>query len=176
MRSLTEHPPMTIALAALAACTTLALAAVLVPSTIFHGSAVSAEMPAARPLVLPLREKQPLEAYDVVFEKPLFNPGRQIDPAPVQEPAKSALPPLSDYRLVGLVLARGSRLALVERRSAKQVVTLHAGDELDGRRVESIGEDGVHVSGGAAPELLAIPRVNGVTRSGSKDVAGEKRR
>lgn len=167
---------MTIALAALTACAMLTLGAVLVPSTLFHGSVTSAELPAARGLALPAADSRPLEIYRVIFEKPLFNPGRQADPAPVQEQAKSALPPLSDYRLVGLVLTRGAKLALVERRNAKQVVTLHPGDELDGRHVESIGEDGVRVSGGPVPELLAIPRISGVTRSGTKDVAGEKRR
>lgn len=71
---------------------------------------------------------------------------------------------LSEYRLAGVVLAAGTKLALVERRSAKQVVTLHVGDDLDGRRVEDITTEGVRLNGGSTHELLAVPRLNGVSR------------
>ncbi len=171
MTRLGELPPATIALGAAAGCGAIALLAVLLPATLFFRDTATASVAPSHPATLPLADIRPFEDYNAVFERPLFNPGRQADPRPPAETAKSQLPALSDYRLVGIVLMKGVKIGLVERLSGKQVVTLHPGDALDGRRVDDIGPDGIRFSGGAMPELLAMPRLNGISRSGSKDVA-----
>lgn len=174
MKRLGDFPPLTIALGAATGCGALALLAVLLPATLFFRDAPSANIATPRLAALPPPDTRPFEDYDQVFERSLFNPGRQADPKPPADAAKSQMPALSDYRLVGIVLMKGVKLGLVERRSTKQVVTVHPGDALDGRRVDDISADGIRLSGGAAPELLAMPRVNGISRSGSKDVAAGK--
>jgi hypothetical protein len=171
MKPLGEFSPVTIALGAAAGCGAVALLAVLLPATFFLQDTASANVGMPHMTALPPSDVRPFEDYNGVFERPLFNPGRQSDPKPAAEAAKSQMPALSDYRLVGIVLMKGVKLGLVERRSAKQVVTVHQGDTLDGRRIDDIGPDGIRFSGAAAPELLAMPRVNGISRSGSKDVA-----
>jgi hypothetical protein len=164
MSAIADHPPATIASVVLASIAAFALTMTFLPSTLFLGDR---ELPAPirlKRISLPSLDIAPFEHYGIVFEKPLFNPGHEPDPAPAAEAAKSALPALSGYRLAGLVLAGRLRMALVERRDAKQTITLHIGDDLDGRRVEDITAEGVRLSNGSARELLAVPRVNGVSR------------
>lgn len=164
MMRLGTFPPLTIALAAAAGAGLLALILVLAPSIVFAPHAAAGIRP-LRAIALPPADARPFEDYAAIAAKPLFNPARQKDPLPPPEgEEKDVLPPLSDYRLVGIVIARESKLALVERRAAKQVVTLHTGDDLDGRRVDDIRPNGVVLSGGAAPELLAIPKADGKSR------------
>jgi hypothetical protein len=174
MKRFGELPPATIALGAAAGCGAIALVAVLLPATLFARDKASAGVTVPHLTALPPAESRPFEDYDAVFERPLFNPGREADPKPPAEAAKSQLPALSEYRLVGIVLMKGVKLGLVERRSSKQVVTVHPGEALDGRRVGDIEADGIRLSGGAGPEVLAMPRASGISRSGSKDVAAQK--
>jgi hypothetical protein len=170
--SLSGRPPLLTMTSALAAVVGLiALLMVLLPTALFGGGAPTnsvtpPHVPAIARLDLPT-----LETFKGIIDRPMFNPGRAPDPQPPAEAAKSALPALSDYKLVGLVLTKGTKIALVERRQAKQIVTLHPGDEIDGRHVEDIGSDGVHLSGGPVRELLSMPRIAGISRSGRKDAA-----
>ena len=174
MKRLGELPPATIGLGAAAGCGAIALVAALLPATLFFRDTASADIAVPPLTALPRVDVRPFEDYNTVFERPLFNPGRQADPKPPAEAAKSQLPALSEYRLVGIVLMKGVKLGLVERRSSKQVVTVHPGDALDGRHIDDIGADGIRLSGGTGAEVLAMPRVNGISRSGSKDVAAGK--
>lgn len=170
--NLSGRPPLLTMISAFAATVGLiALIMVLLPTAIFgSGAPVSSVTPPHVPSIAQL-DLPAFEAFNDIIDRPVFNPGRAPDPQPPAEAAKSALPALSDYKLVGLVLTKGTKIALVERRQAKQIVTLHPGDEIDGRHVEDIGSDGVHLSGGPVRELLSMPRIAGISRSGQKDAA-----
>lgn len=175
MRRFAELPSGTSALAAAAAVALLLLVAVLLPATLFGSDGAVADVAAVQLPRMPVASARPFEDYKAVFEKPVFNPNRQADPAPVAEQAKGALPALSDYRLVGVMLMGGTKLALIERRSTNQAVTLRPGEEIDGRHVEDILQNGVRFSGGDASEFLEMPRIGGFSRKSSKDVAAEKK-
>jgi len=164
-----RFPPLMAVSAAGAAMGLLALLLVLLPATLFSGGAATTSVTLPREPKLAAVEIPPFREFEDVIDRPLFNPARAPDPLPPAQAAKSALPALADYRLVGIVLMKGTKLALVERKQAKQVVTLHPGDELDGRRVENIGSDGVELSGGPVRELLAMPRISGISRSDRAD-------
>jgi hypothetical protein len=161
-----KFPPLTIAAAAAAALGLLALMLTPVPATLFGGGAATAGVAMPQAPSLSAVEIPAFVEFRAIAEKPLFNPGRAPDPSAPDVAAKSALAPLSDYRLAGVVLSGDTKLALVERRQSKQTVTLRPGDTLDGRHVDAIAPDGVHMSGGPAPELMAMPRVPGISRSG----------
>lgn len=132
----------------------LALSLSLLPSLV---PGRQAELRPLRAVALPASDRRPLADYAATVEKPLFNPGRRKD-APVTSAAPAELPPLFFYRVVGVVIAAESRFALVERKAESEVVTLHVGDDLDGRHVDDIRRDGIVLSGPAGRELLAIPR------------------
>src|SRR6185295_7450981 len=112
---------------------------------------------AVMPDKLPALDPPPLGSYAAIAERPLFNPGRVKDvAAPAAQPE---LPPLSDYRLVGLVVGPDTQRALVAR--GAETLSLKPGDDLDGRRVASIGRRGVTLNANGHEELLAFPRSGG---------------
>lgn len=106
---------------------------------------------------LPALDPPPLATYAAIAERPLFNAGRMKDPAAAPADTGPALPPLSDYRLVGLVIGPETQRALVTRGSG-ETLNLKPGDDLDGRRVASIGPRGVTLSAHGQDEVLAFPR------------------
>lgn len=102
----------------------------------------------------------PLAVYDVVSERPLFNPGRLADPeveAPGRPSSTPALGDLSQFRLVGLVGDSITQLALIQKIGGK-LATVKPGDTLEGWRVLQIGPKGVSISGGGRKEFLTIPK------------------
>lgn len=129
----------------------LALLGVMLPSSAFLPRIETMEPRAA---ALPQTDRRPLADYASIWERPLFNPGRRKNTAPPSSPDQT-LRPLSDYRLVGVVVAKDTKFALIERNDSNQVVTLHVGDDLDGRRVDDIRMDGIALNGS---EFLAMPR------------------
>jgi hypothetical protein len=141
----------TLLLCVLATAGLLALAMALLPTP---GFTPSMEQSLPR-VVLPPADRRPLAEYSPIFDKPLFNPGRRKNAGAESVMQTQGLRPLSDYRLVGVVVARDTKFALVERNDSNQVVTLHVGDDLDGRRVADIRIGGVVLNGS---EFLAMPR------------------
>ncbi len=107
------------------------------------------------PQILPLK---PFEAFSDVTEHPIFNSDRKKDPAapPVLGPA------LDSYRLAGVVTAGKTRVALVERRATKAVLSLKVGDSLDGRTVKKITSAAV-IFAGPADEALQFPVIQGAS-------------
>jgi general secretion pathway protein N len=104
-----------------------------------------------------------VETFDVVSQRPLFNPERVPDPVPAAPAAgpgaaaPSALGDLSEYRLVGIAGDNQTQRALI-RKSGGPAATYKPGDILDGWTIERIGADGVSISGGGRKETLTIPR------------------
>jgi len=161
MRRLTDYPPLTLALAFAAGLGALVLATVLLPSWIVLPSEAHLPDPALPSLAFAQPDMRPFQDYAIIIDRPLFNPGRRRDaPPPTATPA-TLMPALSNYRLVGVLISKGARLALVERRSAHEILTLHAGDQLDGRQVDDIKGTGVSLSGPSGNEWLTIPKANG---------------
>jgi hypothetical protein len=107
----------------------------------------------------------PLEAYEPLLRRPLFNPARVPDPVlpaatvAAAAPAASSLGDLGQYRVVGIAGDSQTRIALV-RKGEGDVRTLKPGDSLDGWIVRAINERGVSISGGGRTEILAIPRAS----------------
>lgn len=109
-----------------------------------------------------LQTLQPLESYEKLTQRPLFNPGRIPDPRPatpvtVDTAVTGAAGDIAQYVLVGIAGDARTRLALV-RKADGEVITLRKGDMLDGWRVGAIDGRGVSISGGGRNEILAIPR------------------
>lgn len=126
------------------------------PAVPYVAEAPSADsIPIEKPVGLSLPS---LSHYAVIAERPLFNRGRLKDvqlPLPSAAPPKPALPPLSDYKLVGLLLSGEMQRALVARGSG-DVVTLKPGDNLDGRTVRAIAAKGVSLTGEGHEETLGF--------------------
>lgn len=166
MTAISTHPPLTLALGALASLAAFALLLVLLPSPVFpRGAAVPQDEPAPSLSRADL-DQPPLTAYAVITGRPLFNEGRKKDQAPVAVSAEGALPALSTYRLAGIVVSSQTRLALVEKIGSKQMVMLKIGDTLDGRRVDDVEDGAVIFATGGQTETLTIPHVAGWSRAG----------
>ncbi len=157
MTRLASHHPLTIALSALAATGLIASIFTALPSLVWTSGSARAAGPPIR-VAIPQIVQRPYEYYAAITDRPLFNPGRQKDPSPPSAAALAQLPPLDTYRLVGIVISKEIKLALVERKAAQQIVTLHQGDMLDGRRVDDIRNTGLELSGASGAEILSMPR------------------
>jgi len=109
-----------------------------------------------------LQALQPLESYEMLTQRPLFNPGRIPDPRPATSGSVGSAVPavagdIAQYTLVGIAGDARTRVALV-RKADGEVITLRNGDMLDGWLVGAIDGRGVSISGGGRREILAIPR------------------
>jgi len=161
MIRLQDHPPLTLGLTLATGLGAIVFASVLLPSWIALPAAAHLGDPALPSLAFAQPDSRPLSDYAAIADRPLFNPNRQKD-APKPSPGSATLmPALSNYRLVGILISKDARLALVERRSSHQIVTLYAGDQLDGRHVDDVKGTGVSLSGPAGIEWLTIPKANG---------------
>jgi hypothetical protein len=162
MTRVQDTPPLTLALALATGLGMFVLATVLLPAWITVPSEELHLINPAIPLLAFARsDPRSLSDYASIVDRPLFNPGRRKDAPLPTATAAPLMPALSSYRLVGLMISKDARLALVERRTAHQIVTLHAGDQLDGRHVEDIKGTGVYLSGPSGNEWLTIPKANG---------------
>ena len=166
MTAIAQHPPLTSGLLGFAAFGTLSLLLVLAPSLVLSPAARE-ELPGPAPRFTPGDLDEPaLSTYAIIAEHPLFNARREKDAAPAPVPGTApALPALSEYRLAGVVLSSSTKLALVERVASKQIVTLKPGDMLDGRKVDDIVDGSIVLSAAGASETLAIPHVDGWSRT-----------
>jgi hypothetical protein len=106
----------------------------------------------------------PLANYEVIVARPLFNVGRRTDPAPPAPapPKPPPLPVVESYRLVGLVLSPGLRLALVARPQGGDLLRLRPGDMLDGWNVEAVDTNGVVLSGQGNTAHMKVTRAPSV--------------
>jgi len=163
MTRIASFPPVTFTLAFMAFLSALVLASALLPSWVSLPPARRTPDPMLGSLAFANRDTRPLATYATIVDRPLFNPNRQKDPSAPAPGSKvaSALPALASYRLVGLLISKDARLALVERRADQRIVTLHAGDVLDGRHVQDIEASGVAFNGPSGNERLTIPKANG---------------
>jgi hypothetical protein len=158
MSELAKHPPTTIALAALAALGALFLLFTLLPTFV-----ATSDVPQPRALAninLPEIDQAPFDRYAPIADRPLFAVDRRTETsgAPGTGDGRSSL---SDYRLAGVIITKDVRIALVERLTSHQVVTLHPGDDLDGRHVDDITVDGVQLHDARGAATLSAPKAKG---------------
>ena len=101
----------------------------------------------------------------IVLERPLFSPTRRPPPPPpssatatggaATKPSVPEPPPMN-FTLVGIVRDRTSSLALLQPTNGKRVMSLRAGQALDGWMLVSIGTDSASFRSGAAVRELAL--------------------
>lgn len=94
---------------------------------------------------------------------PLFYPSRKPwTPPPPPEPPKGEekppAPPLSGYKLVGVVISGTSQSALIKEPSGEKTLVLQAGQTLDGWELKRVTKDKVHFESGGQAYELAFPR------------------
>jgi hypothetical protein len=102
---------------------------------------------AAPPAADPVAQVSP--AYPAIAEHPLFYPTRQpwVPPAPKaappapQAPVPTASHPLQKYQLVGVVISKGARAALLKPSDGSKIVTISEGEQLSGWTLREISRD-----------------------------------
>jgi hypothetical protein len=104
----------------------------------------------------------------IVLQRPLFSPTRRPPPPPPPPSSATAAgggaatkpsvpePPPMNFTLVGIVRDQTSSLALLQPTNGKRVMSLRAGQALDGWMLVSIGIDTASFRNGAAVRELAL--------------------
>ena len=103
----------------------------------------------------------------IVLERPLFSPTRRPPPPPPPPSSATAAgggatkpsvpePPPMNFTLVGIVRDLTSSLALLQPTNGKRVMSLRAGQALDGWMLVSIGTDSASFRNGAAVRELVL--------------------
>jgi hypothetical protein len=90
--------------------------------------------------------------YLAIAEHPLFYATRQpwAPPPPTaaptvpQAPAPAAPHPLQKYQLVGVVISKGARAALLKPSDGSKTVTISQGEQLSGWTLREISPDALH--------------------------------
>jgi hypothetical protein len=94
----------------------------------------------------------PIENFAAVTARPLFIQDRR----PVAESASGSVGPWSSLTLAGIVIAPGSREALIRHGTPATVVHLREGQTVDGWTLRSILSDRVVLSNGAERHELRL--------------------
>lgn len=108
---------------------------------------------------LALPEYPPIETFDPIIERPLFNSTRRPKPKTeeVQEEGVSQSELMKKWRLVGIILKNESPLALMSEQQGDKRLTLAQGMPLDQTWVISeIGEDFVVLEGNEEQARLEL--------------------
>ena len=129
-----------------------AAAQLLLPST------MPTYQPAPAALALPSPQTgdrpPPNTDYRAIAEHPLFYPTRQpyVSPKPPEPAVDSApkLSALSDYALIGIVVSKGIRIALLKPMFGGKTVMATEGQTVNGWTLREISADQLHFSDGAA--------------------------
>jgi hypothetical protein len=86
----------------------------------------------------------PLEDFSEIVDRPIFIPSRQPILAEDGTAAGSGAT-RNQFVLVGVVIAAEERMAVMQRRSAREVLRVVEGQQVDGWTVESITPEGVRL-------------------------------
>lgn len=153
MTRIAALPTATLFLAAFAITGALAFGASLLPSFVFVRAPTASMKRINGDLTLPTLASAD---YSEIESRPLFNPGRQKD-GPKVPVGTQPLPPLSAYRLVGIVTRPDLSIALIARTASNEVSHLKEGDDLDGRLVFKIVPGAVQL-GATGQESIVFPK------------------
>lgn len=107
-------------------------------------------------------------SYSAIAEHPLFYPSRapwRPPPPPAAPPAKStALAPLTNYALVGVIVSGDTGSALIKPRGGKKTIFLGVGQELDGWMLKEITRDRLHFAAGNATYDMNVAKPSEIKR------------
>jgi hypothetical protein len=80
------------------------------------------------------RETPPRTVYAAIAEHPLFDPARSpyVAPKAPEPPAAPTLSPLREYSLLGIVIGKGTRIALLKPPASGKPLTATEGQAVDG--------------------------------------------
>ena len=140
----------------------------------YVGAAVSTPVPpaASGASLLPASQAMAAIILDptkeaIVLERPLFSPTRRPPPPPPPTPDPATAgdastkpsapqPPPMNFTLVGIVRDANSSLVMLQPANGQKVLSLRAGQELDGWKLVSIGIDSASFRNGAAERALTL--------------------
>ncbi|HEX3524930.1 MAG TPA: hypothetical protein VHT52_22945 [Stellaceae bacterium] len=123
-------------------------------------SSASATAPVVADLVTAV-----VPAYPAIAEHPLFYATRQpwapppptATPSVPQAPAPTAPHPLQKYQLVGVVISKGARAALLKPSDGSKTVTISEGQQLSGWTLRQISPDALHFESGGDTFDIKFP-------------------
>jgi hypothetical protein len=108
------------------------------------------------------RETPPKRIYAAIARHPLFDPTRSpyVAPKAPEPPAAPTPSPLRDYSLLGIVIGKGTRFALLKPPANGKTVIATEGQAVDGWILRRITPGSLHFEqGGAGYELrFTTPR------------------
>jgi hypothetical protein len=121
-------------------------------------AAVSIYNAEPRPFVAP-----PTQAYLTIDARPVFSPARTpvgplFDAVAGGTEGRTSL---GDMSLVGIILDRGTRLAMLRTPSSPMAVALSVGSTIDGWLVVEIDDDHVVLRSNGSDQVLVMSRNNG---------------
>ena len=122
-------------------------------------AAVTNEAATVAPLAVPV-VLRPRAEYPETVERPLFLAGRAtIDEDNVRS-VDAAVPRLvlGGWRLTGVVIAPGRRIALLTPRGGGRTLRLVPGEEIEGWLIEEVNAEGVTLRAGALVERIPLDR------------------
>ncbi|MDE2184065.1 MAG: hypothetical protein KGJ78_13685 [Alphaproteobacteria bacterium] len=102
----------------------------------------------------------PSDAFAVIDSRPIFNPQRTPVAAftDTLSGGQGGSASVGDLSLVGIILDRGTRLALLKTSSQPLAVALTTGGSIDGWQVVEIGEDHVVMRSNGSDQVLSLSR------------------
>jgi hypothetical protein len=105
----------------------------------------------------------PLESYAEIVERPLFSSTRHPAPKALGAGGSATQTGDTSLQLVGVVLAKGRRLALVQAEGVPRLLQVEVGGDVQGWKVETIAADRVTLrSGEHAREITLADRAKAV--------------
>ncbi len=118
-------------------------------------SEAAMEAPLTVPAVIGARSE-----YAETVERPLFLAARTSIAADSVRSVDEAVPQLvlGGWRLTGVVIAPGRRIALLTPRGGGQTVRLAPGEEIDGWLIEAVSAEGVTLRAGPLVERIPLDR------------------
>lgn len=167
--------PLTLIATGLLGVGILALLAVLLPSMVWSEAETADAAIDPKLLHVDAPNLLPLAAYQPVIAHPLFNEARRSDPPPPPPapPKPPPLPPISSYRLAGLILTSDIQLAFVERLQGNTTIRLRAGDNMDGWSVQSIDQAGIVLTGQGSTLTLKVVRSPAAASARRADIGAQ---
>jgi len=158
----------------LAGTVAVVLLAQILSQSAYVGAPVSTPAPPAPSSASLLPASQAMAAISldpaketIVLERPLFSPTRRPPPPPPPAPDPATAgdastkpsapqPPPMNFTLVGIVRDATSSLVMLQPANGQKVLSLRAGQELDGWKLVSIGIDSASFRNGAADRALTL--------------------
>lgn len=126
----------------------------LVPSGSSAASAGRKAAPAEAKLLPPIAAASPEQAYPETVNRPLWIPTRRPAPSAVAAPAAS-FPP-GQFILQGVIVAGGTRVALLKEKASGRIHRAEKGRDVNGIQVAEVEPESVTLAQGDQREVLEL--------------------